>query len=102
MSPRDVLFKNNSASLSASGSLDGGQEEEHEAVRKHFPAAWAASLTLTFTFVGEQVRAFSGGYRDCASPRLHLPSQSPPSNRQHIPGLGAQVTEVRRRECGWK
>lgn len=72
VSPRDVLFKN-SASLSASGSLDGGQEEEHEAVRKHFPAAWAASLTLTFTFVGEQVRAFSGGYRDCAGPRLTPP-----------------------------
>lgn len=81
MSPRDVLFKA-SASLYASGSLDGGQEEEHEAVRKHFPAAWAVSLTLTFTFVevtepsrrdGEQVRAFSGGYRDCASPRLTPP-----------------------------
>lgn len=102
MSPRDVLFKNNSASLSASGSLDGGQEEEHEAVRKHFPAAWAASLTLTFTFVGEQVRASQGATGTVQAPGSHLPSQSPPSNRQHIPGLEAQVTEVRRRECGWK
>lgn len=51
-------------------------------LRKHFPAAWAVSLTLMFAFVavtepsrrdGELVRAYSGVCRDCASPRLTPP-----------------------------
>lgn len=57
-------------------------------LRKHFPAVWAVSLTLMFTFVevtgpsrrdGELVRIFSGGYRDCAHTSLsntHHPTGS--------------------------
>lgn len=71
-------------------------------LRKHFPAVWAAPLTLMYTFVevtgpsrrdGDILR---GLQRLCS----HFPSQHPPSNRQHIPGLGEQVTEVRQREHG--